>query len=488
MAQGTFVYTNNDIPKSIGPKSIGPNSVSALSADANGSLTPIPGSPFLTGGSGIGGGFFAANRITSVVVKHFLYAGNSGSDSLSAFAIDPSSGILTPVPGSPFATGGAAGGLGISLAATPDDNFLIAASGASNTITVYSIAANGALAQVAGSPFPVGPGGSPDGIKVTPDGRFLAVAQPIAEVVSMFDISPTGVLTSVPGSPFPASGQVAGVDCDCSSSHIFGGQAGQAGSNTRVSVFDIGPNGSLSEIAGSPFTGPGINSNIPVLSPDDKILFVSNQFSDTVTVFSVATGGALTPVPGSPFATPGAVVPSGMATNEAGTFLYVACREEATPVNSAVYGYSIAANGALTAVLGSPFSTGAGGFLNSLTVFPPKSCCPAPMISGVSATPDVLWPPNHKFMEVTINYTVADSCPNTCVLTIASNESVNGTGDGNTSPDWQVIDAQHVRLRAERAGSGTGRIYTITITCTNDSNKESSIQTVTVLVRHDQGK
>jgi hypothetical protein len=91
-------------------------------------------------------------------------------------------------------------------------------------------------------------------------------------------------------------------------------------------------------------------------------------------------------------------------------------------------------------------------------------------------------------VEVTIDYTVTDPCPNTCVLTVASNEPINGTGDGNTSPDWEVIDAHHVRLRAERAGGGTGRVYTITITCTNDSNKESSIQTVTVLVPHDQGK
>jgi 6-phosphogluconolactonase (cycloisomerase 2 family) len=259
----------------------------------------------LTGGTGAGGvGFFAANRITSVVVKHFLYAGNSRSNNVSAFAIDPSSGILTTVPGSPFATGGFAGESGISLAATPDDNFLIAASGDSNTITVYSIGANGALVQVAGSPFPGVPSGSSaDGIKVTPDGRFLAVAEPDARAVSMYGISPTGVLTSVPGSPFPAFGPVTGVDCDCSSNHLFGGQAN--GINTLVSVFDIGPNGSLSQIAGSPFTAPGVNSNVAVLSPDDKILFVSNQFSDTITVFSVATGGALTSVPGSPFAAPG---------------------------------------------------------------------------------------------------------------------------------------------------------------------------------------
>ena len=46
---------------------------------------------------------------------------------------------------------------------------------------------------------------------------------------------------------------------------------------------------------------------------------------------------------------------------------------------------------------------------------------------------------------------------------------INGTGDGNTAPDWQVVDAHHVRLRAERAENGPGRIYTITATCTDRS-------------------
>jgi 6-phosphogluconolactonase (cycloisomerase 2 family) len=468
MAQSTFVYTNNDIISR-------PNSVSGFSVDANGSLTPISGSPFLTGGIGAGTGFFASNRITSVV-KGFLYAGNGGSDNVSAFAIDPSSGILTPVPGSPFATGGTAGAIGISLAATPDDNFLIAASGASNTITVYSIGADGGL-KLASFPFLGGPGGFLDGIKVTPDGKFLVVAHPNAGVVSMFGISPTGVLTSVPGSPFPASGPVTGVDCDCKSSYVFAGNANL--NETHVSVFTVALNGALSQIPGSPFTWSGFNSNVVVLSPDDKRLFVSNQGGNTVTVFSVAASGVLTSVPGSPFAASGASFPSGMATNQSGTFLYV------TSANSKVYGYSIAPNGTPSPVLGSPFSTGAGGLALSLTVFPPKSCCPVPIITGVSATPQVLWPPNHMFVDVTINYTVTDSCPNTCGLTVASNESTKCAGVGNTCRDWEVIDAHQVLLRAERAG-GRGHMYTITIICTNDSNK--AIQTVTVLAPHDKGK
>jgi hypothetical protein len=71
---------------------------------------------------------------------------------------------------------------------------------------------------------------------------------------------------------------------------------------------------------------------------------------------------------------------------------------------------------------------------------------------------------------------------------VSSDEPVNAGGDGNRSEDWHVIDAHHVRLRAERAGNGSGRTYTISITCTNDPNKLSSTKTVTVFVPHDQGK
>jgi 6-phosphogluconolactonase len=466
LAQGTFVYTNNNIA--------GPNSVSGFSVAANGALKAVPGSPFATGGTNIGfGGFTASNRITTAVVKNFLYAANFGfgSNNVSGFSIDPATGVLTAVPGSPFATGGVADGFGVSLATTPDDQFLIAAANEGSTITVYSIAASGALSQVPGSPFSGGPGGPTDGIKVTPDGKFLAVAKVTVNAVNMFSISLTGTLTLVAGSPFPASGSAAGLDCNCASDHLFAGDA--TSGPTTVSVFSIAASGALTQIPGSPFTGRGLNSNVAVLSPDENHLFVSNQFSSSITVFSVASNGALTLVPGSPFPAPGAFFPSGMATNEAGSLLYLASG------NTGVYGFSIAPNGALTSVPNSPFSTGAGGSPFSLTVFPPKSCCPAPVITGASASPDTLWPPNHKFVVVAVNYTVAEPCPFTCVLTVSSNEP--------GEHEWNVVDAHEVQLRAERNGNDAGRVYTITVTCTNDTNKKSSSETVTVPVLHDQG-
>jgi uncharacterized repeat protein (TIGR01451 family) len=115
---------------------------------------------------------------------------------------------------------------------------------------------------------------------------------------------------------------------------------------------------------------------------------------------------------------------------------------------------------------------------------------PPPVITGAAADPAVLWPPNHRMVNVTVNYNVTDNCPlppGSCTLSVTSNEPINGTGDGNTSPDWIVLDDHHVLLRAERAGNGNGRIYTITITCI-DSGGNSSSEEVEVTVPHDRGR
>ena len=108
-----------------------------------------------------------------------------------------------------------------------------------------------------------------------------------------------------------------------------------------------------------------------------------------------------------------------------------------------------------------------------------------PSINGLSANPASLWPKNHKMRDVAINYTATDTCGgvNCQITNITSNEPINGTGDGDTSPDWEFVDANNVRLRAESAGGGVGRIYTITVTCT-DAAGNSTTKTVEVHVGH----
>ena len=89
------------------------------------------------------------------------------------------------------------------------------------------------------------------------------------------------------------------------------------------------------------------------------------------------------------------------------------------------------------------------------------------VVGAATANPSSLWPPEHQMIPVTVNYTATDNCSVGCVLTVTSNEAINGLGDGDTAPDWQVVDAHHVLLRSERSGKGSGRTYTITVTCTD---------------------
>ena len=108
-----------------------------------------------------------------------------------------------------------------------------------------------------------------------------------------------------------------------------------------------------------------------------------------------------------------------------------------------------------------------------------------PVISGLSVTPSTLWPPNHKMVDVTVNYSASDnrSAAARCVLSVSSNEPSTGTGlgAGNTTSDWAIINEHQVQLRAERAATGNGRIYTIPVSCSDGSGNTSS-KSVTVSV------
>ena len=114
-----------------------------------------------------------------------------------------------------------------------------------------------------------------------------------------------------------------------------------------------------------------------------------------------------------------------------------------------------------------------------------------PTIHSVLASPDVLWPPNHEMVEVIVSVDATDICdaaPVCWILGVNSNEPINGPGDGNTEPDWEYTDEPLlVLLRAESAGVGTGRVYTILVECMDASGNITSV-TVEVIVPHDQGE
>ncbi len=114
-----------------------------------------------------------------------------------------------------------------------------------------------------------------------------------------------------------------------------------------------------------------------------------------------------------------------------------------------------------------------------------------PIIANITATPNVLWPPNHKMIPISVTASAVDTCdaePVCKISSVSSNEPEDGLGDGNTAPDWKVTGDLSLNLRAERSGKGSGRIYTIAITCTDVCGNSSLPGNVVVNVPHNLSK
>ncbi len=115
----------------------------------------------------------------------------------------------------------------------------------------------------------------------------------------------------------------------------------------------------------------------------------------------------------------------------------------------------------------------------------------APTIT-VALSQTSLWPPNHKLVTINATVVAADNCPNTTwtLQSITSDEPENGLGDGDAAPD--IVDAAlgtadiEFKLRAERAGGGDGRVYTI-VYGVSDACGNSSQAVAHVEVPHDRG-
>jgi hypothetical protein len=104
------------------------------------------------------------------------------------------------------------------------------------------------------------------------------------------------------------------------------------------------------------------------------------------------------------------------------------------------------------------------------------------------ASQSILWSPDHKYVEVKINATAYDICdpsPKISFVSISSNEPDNGIGDGNTIDDIVIVNDFTFNLRAERSGTGSGRIYTVTYKATDISGNFAT-GTVTIIVPHNQ--
>src|SRR2546425_378898 len=108
-----------------------------------------------------------------------------------------------------------------------------------------------------------------------------------------------------------------------------------------------------------------------------------------------------------------------------------------------------------------------------------------PVIHNLVANPSVLWPPNHRRVPIVVNVDATDNSGVAVsrIVAVHCNEPADGLGDGSDAPDWEITGDLTLNLRAERSGLGGGRIYTITVEC-SDPSANSVVRDVTVIVPH----
>lgn len=113
-----------------------------------------------------------------------------------------------------------------------------------------------------------------------------------------------------------------------------------------------------------------------------------------------------------------------------------------------------------------------------------------PDVSQARPSIDCIWPANHKFVPISIDrVTDAEHDPITIVITAITSDEPTATVVGAGGKMTHVADASGVgtktaNVRAERSGTGDGRVYEITFSASD--GKASSIGKVRVKVPHDQ--
>jgi 6-phosphogluconolactonase (cycloisomerase 2 family) len=334
----------------------------------------------VTNGDGDVSGAAVTNIAVSCVTKtsKFLYVTNPTSNNVSGYTINASTGALTPIAGSPFATEPNPR----YLTAEPTGKYVYVTTlgNSTNPPQVSGFALNGtsgALTKLANSPYPLSatnpPGPSSPAINLPalhPSGLFgyLSIPIPNATVYGAALNLSTGDLSEIPGFPisYGFDGQTPVIDS--TGKDLYLPSDASAGSSGRITGYQIGLSSGVLTPNGTPVSTGGDNP-IAALTPDGNFLIVANQASNTLVTLERDTGGILR-LAGSPVAT------GGPPSTRPGIFMYEGLRSVIYLSLAAPFGTpsppapSLAAFavdldfGVLTPLSGSPYNS------NGATLFP----------------------------------------------------------------------------------------------------------------------
>ncbi len=273
------------------------NGVVVLSRNADGALTPVGGSPFATGGKGLvvpaGGDFDAQGSVR--LHRNFVLAVNPGSGNIAVFTVR-AGGQLTTVEGSPFPSGGIT-----PLSLTAHGDLVYVANQAipfmnpdrKPNITGFRMRADGGLTPIPNSTieFPAGQG--PAQVEFSPSGSVLAVTAGFQTDgrIHTFAVLPDGRMKEGPGSPFIAREVSGTVGYSWSADGRYLLVSNFRGS--AMTVFSVDGTTGAIEPKGAPYPNGGGAACWTALSPDGRTLYTGNFVGNSISVYAVNSDGIL---------------------------------------------------------------------------------------------------------------------------------------------------------------------------------------------------
>jgi 6-phosphogluconolactonase len=330
----------------------GTNTVAAFDRHADGTLTAVPGSPFIVGGSGTGAGLASQGAVQIAGRGRFLLAVDAGSDQVSVLGIQRD-GSLRPVPGGVVTSGGS---LPVSVAVHGSLVYVANAGPAGTNYTGFRLTPTGRLTPIPGSTVALPSVAQPGDVLFNSTGTKLIGTRVGTSQIDSFTVGPDGRLTAAPGSPFTAQGlgPFGSQFRPTNPSQLFVTNAHNGTGLGTVSAFTDSPAGVLTPIGSSPFANQQTAPCWLVVSHDGQHLFAVNTGSGTISQYAIAPGGELTLLSTTAVAASAGVGAVDPGISPDGRFLYV--NESRT---DSVGAFAVGA-GSLTELPGSPVAMPAG--------------------------------------------------------------------------------------------------------------------------------
>jgi hypothetical protein len=347
----------------INDNTAGANTVAGYDRLANGSLTPIAGSPFAVGGAGTGQADASQGSLQLSADGRYLLAVDAGSNQISVLRIKPN-GSLQIAEGSPVSSNGVDP---VSIATSGNLVYVANQGPGTNTsdtnYTGFTLNAGGHLTPLAGSTISLPSNSKPGDVLFSNDGTRLVGTRIATSEIDSFTVGTNRLLTAAAGSPFAAQGftpkqgygQLGSEFSPVNADQLFVSDAHTSGGTPApglVSSFNDDSNGALTPIGASPVANDGQASCWVVISSDGSYLFAVNTASATISSYSIASSGALTFLQSTPTGEIGAGAEDAGLSPDGSTLWVV---ESGT---NGVTGFSVS-GGSLTPLTSAPGPSGA---------------------------------------------------------------------------------------------------------------------------------